>query len=385
MRKSEWSDKQLEELLRQMPKLRDARQPHEIYQSLSFKMNRSNYKSRVLPVVASAAALLLLFMLIPGVLTNEKEPMSNANRSAPIAEKKQAQMDVYQVKNKKENANEPNGLLTAAYENNIGNGKVLTYWIPDRQAQLLIPVSAVIHRPGKKTWVELFTAKMARLQEKQWGLSEYYPVQASLKLDEQSESVVVDLPDNQRYGQGSAAEINFIWAMENNISSNSNFKKMKLSTNGNPGIELGNAGKKSELDIRLERNRAYFFYTPAGKKVPFLVPSLQEFSDIKSALEAMRTDFPDLGLKASLPSSFEVNSVAVKNKTLYLSLGKNHRLTNNEAMVHTYEAILLTAKDFGFENVKFKNPNIKNLGPFDLSKETKVPVAANLRLIENQP
>ena len=37
MRKSEWSDKQLEDLLRQMPKIKDNRQPHEIYQSLSVK------------------------------------------------------------------------------------------------------------------------------------------------------------------------------------------------------------------------------------------------------------------------------------------------------------------------------------------------------------
>ena len=39
------------------------------------------------------------------------------------------------------------------------------------------------------------------------------------------------------------------------------------------------------------------------------------------------------------------------------------------------EAILLTAKEYGFDTVQFKNTNVKNIGRFDLEHPIQVPIA----------
>ncbi|MED3563213.1 hypothetical protein P4447_12285, partial [Bacillus xiapuensis] len=70
MKKSEWSDKQLEDLLRQMPKIKDHRDPRDIYQNLSLKKQKRPVW--VIPVIASAAALLLIVILIPKLLVGNR-------------------------------------------------------------------------------------------------------------------------------------------------------------------------------------------------------------------------------------------------------------------------------------------------------------------------
>ena len=51
---------------------------------------------------------------------------------------------------------------------------------------------------------------MGILREEEWGLRDYYPLNATFKADSINNSVTVDVPKNHKYGQGSAAETNFI-------------------------------------------------------------------------------------------------------------------------------------------------------------------------------
>ena len=80
MKKSEWSDKQLEELLRQMPKIKDHRNPRDIYQNLSLK--RRKKPAWILPAIASAAAVLLIVILIPKILVSNQIPMDQADEKS---------------------------------------------------------------------------------------------------------------------------------------------------------------------------------------------------------------------------------------------------------------------------------------------------------------
>ncbi len=308
MKKLEWSDEQLVALLRKMPKLQDRRRPQEIYNSLILKIKRRKKRVWVIPSTAALGAFLLLLLLTANLSDNQGNSESKLkvvsisanslfNYSAPDNEKF-VKMD---AKPRETNARFPltNG-KTAVYQD-VGNGKVLTYWIPNQKSQILVPVSTVNHLRGK-TWLELL---------------------------------------------------------------------------------LYNNEKKSEMNVDHERNRAYLFYYPVGKKVPFLVPSDRRYPDIKSAFEAMDENNARIGLRASIPSGLKVSFLMVKNKTLYLTVAGNYPLKNTAEAVYSYEALLLTAKDFGLERVKLENPYLKHLGPFDLSKENNVPVAANLNQIEN--
>ncbi|MCM3724443.1 negative regulator of sigma-X activity [Neobacillus cucumis] len=389
MKKSEWSDRELEELLRQMPRIHDHRDPRDIYQNISLK--RKKIRPWLLPSLAATAALLLFFILVPKFLGGINISQENAGRKSSSSGNTTAQQDSAALK--KENASshetgsskqtellKTKNVKTAIYEDDVGNGTVLTYWIPDAQAQILIPVSIIVNKSQGESWLTKYTELMANLQEEEWGLSDFYPLNATMKLDKNGNTVVVDVPPNHQYGQGSTTEMNFINILQNDISTNSNSKKIKFTTNGRPGIELGSFGRMNEIDVTAQSKHAYFFYFPEGSKLPFLTPSVETYHDINSAFEAMKTD-QLRGLKSSLLSLPPINIVSISNKIMYLSFdGKSSLLDNQQSMV-SFEAVLLTAKEFGIEKVIINDPPITNLGTFDLTKEIKVPIAPNLRNI----
>ncbi|WP_413309092.1 hypothetical protein AA0X95_11860 [Bacillus sp. 1P10SD] len=397
MKKSEWSDRELEELLMQMPKIKDHRNPRDIYQTLSLKRRKT--KTWLLPGLATAAALFLFFILVPKLMDGAN---SSSDKKAEMTSFNTEIKDAAQKKNStfaldkgdsssKENAisgtpkNEvmsTSTIKTAIYSDDVGNGKVLTYWIPDPQGQILIPVSTVIAKSDKESWLTLFNENMANLKEEEWGLTDFYPLNGTMSMNSDNTTIQVDVPLNHQYGQGSTNETSFINVINKDISSNSDIKKVKFSTNGEPGIELGNFGNKQELDINVAKKHGFFFYLPTGSDVPFLAPSTTTYSDINKALDAMKTDQTELGLTGSLSPLLPISNVSITDKTLVLSFKGNTNLQDNQMTVFAFEALLLTAKDFGLEKVVVKDSPIMQLGPFDLTKENQVPVAPNLRLIQ---
>ncbi|MED3624890.1 hypothetical protein [Neobacillus thermocopriae] len=394
MKKSEWSDKELIEILKEMPKVKDYRDPRDIYQNLSPKKRRTFLW--LLPGIASVAALFLLFLIASNIIDNNQHSLEklkeDTTSSRELARENQgtgnginnAGILKDQSETPKTKVTKETSFQTAVYgDNNLQDGKVLIFWIPDGvQDQNLIPVATIVNTEKNKNWLSLFNENMARLKEKEWGLSDYYPLNASLRLDKSERKVIVDVPDDHTYGQGSKQETLFINMLKRNISSNSEVKQIKFTTNGKSGIELGNYGVVEEIDIKDEKKHAYFFYYPEGSNIPFLVPSPSVYKDINTAFDAMTGDIEEYRLERSLVPSFAINHVSIVDKKLLLTLNDNTKLKDDQMTVWSLEAVLLTAKEFGFEQVLVTNPPISNIGSFDLTREINVPLAPNLREIQ---
>ncbi|WP_342432168.1 hypothetical protein [Neobacillus sp. FSL H8-0543] len=390
MKKSEWSDEQLEELLRQMPKIQDNRNPRDIYQNLSRKNRRQ--PAWLIPAFAIAAALLLFILLIPKFMIGDEFALNGAREDKSSFVEKAVEDNDTSISMNKSPVNEgksggeqefttATANQTALYDHELGNGKVLNYWIPDSQAQIIIPVSIIVNS-DEGNWLSLLNKSMGALTEEDWGLMEYYPLNATLELSADGTSVTVDVPSDHLYGQGSASETLFITVLKNLISSNSDIQKIYLSTNSEPGIEFSNYGPINEIDIDSVEKVAYFLYTPTGIDKPFIVPSPDTFTTIEEAFEAMYVDIPDLGLTASLLPSFLFKDITIDNNRLILTMDDNTKMSDTEEILYSFEALLLTAKSFGINTVLIKNAPISQIGPFDLSAEIKVPVAANYRTIQ---
>src|SRR5439155_1183265 len=80
----------------------------------------------------------------------------------------------------------------------VGDGAVFTYWVPDTQAQILLPVSIIANQTRGQSWLTKYTDLMANLQEEEWGLSDFYPLNATLKLDKATKTLMVDVPSNHQ-------------------------------------------------------------------------------------------------------------------------------------------------------------------------------------------
>ncbi|MFE8702631.1 negative regulator of sigma-X activity [Cytobacillus sp. FJAT-54145] len=403
VRKSEWSDNQLEELLREMPKIEDHRNPRDIYQNIESRLKRRKKKAWVVPSVATAAAF-LLFLLLSPTLTNWQnsadQSMESTNESAGSEE---AKMEMSMMKENEEVIEEETNDVamdsvevsdgdathksfvadshTALYEEDImEDQEVLTFAIPDKNAQIAVPVSITVPKEEGKTKFELFTEAMPKLKEEEWGLSEYYPLNATLEYNEDVNELLVDVPEGHYYGDGAASENAFKKVLNDSLNM-LNIDKVILSTEGNRGIMLGNTGVLNEYTPQVDTNHAYYFYYPFEGSVPYLVPYLDTHESLEEALEAMKNDIETHGLKASIPSNLEFEVDTPTKELIVIRLEDQSELGDSSKITYMVEAILLTAKDFDFKKVKIENAPTEQAGKFVFNEEWKVPVAPNKKYI----
>jgi cytoskeletal protein RodZ len=384
MKKSEWSDHELEQLLQQMPKVKDHRDPRDIYQSLSLKAKKRKAPVWIVPSVASLAAVLLLFILAPQVwqgISQDSTTKQESNEALDNSSNKMAKIapdnstNTGLVGEKHEMALMAAPTETAIYEEDITEQQVITYIVPDQNAQILVPVSVLVPKENK-TWVELYQSQAEKLTEVQWGLSDYFPLNATLNMVNE-QTINVDVPEDHVYGTGSASETLFIGIWEETLSRHQNLQKITFSTNGNPGIMLGNYGELTEMNKSETKKRSYFLFNPNNQNLPFIVPGIDSSSDISTALEAMRVGNDIYGLEPPIPNEFIFEINESSNEQLILNISGNEQLTEEPKYVYCIEAILLTAKEFGYTSVKFENSPIPQIGRFNLNNEIKVPVAPN--------
>jgi hypothetical protein len=420
MKESKWSDEQLQELLSQMPKIKDNRDPREIYQNIEIKMGKQKKRTWILPAAAAAAALLLLFILAPNLMnwqesadkqieiqseqTQSSEQITSDNNRIseardeesdpePLAKEEDPQEDHSQLSGDPEKESSDDISMksvsseispTAVYEEDLAGKEVLTYAIPDKEAQNIVPVSVLVDDDPDRTKFALFEDTMSKLTEDAWGLEEYYPLKANLTHDQENNILTVDVPVDHPYSMSSTSEL-LLEKVLAEIMNNLDIEKIDLRTEGKVGIEFSHYGYREEfIPENSTGNLIYYFLYPNGAdSTPFLVPLREQFNSVKDALAAMKKNQTENNLQASIPDDIDFEIEEIKDSKLIIRFNNESEIIDNASTLHAIEAILLTAKDFDFDTVKLENADVDKIGKFDLTEELKVPVAANKRDLPN--
>jgi hypothetical protein len=413
VKKSQLSDKQLEDLLGQMPKIKDHRDSRDIYQNIAHRVEkRKKMPAWVIPGAALAAVLFLAFILSPGLLGNNTSEQMSMDSSSAKGEKSSMEMEtainddsakksavekentlLRDSADKKEKAEEfikmdkanPYDGLISVYPDEFDTeaSEIFTYAIPDQQAQAVVPVTVTRPKETGKTWIESYTETMQMLKEDAWGLTDYYPLDASWNYDEATKTLSIDVKEDHPFRNGSTPNVIFVEAMTQNFS-RVGIERMLLTTGGNQGIDLGNYGQMEELPLNAEttKRRAYLFLSVEGMPNPYLVPTKEQHKTIAEAFAQM-VKGDEIGyLSPSLPENFKLAKTESNDKVLEITLTDETKL--QEDFMPNLEAILMTASEFDYKGVRFTNANIDQLGPFNLKEVLPLPLAPNKKNIESE-
>jgi hypothetical protein len=399
--KSRLSNKELEDLLRELPKVSDNRHPREIYHNISHKKTKKSLPTWLIPGVATGIVLFLIFILSPqltGVQDTASKKSGNDDSSAvenasmlednrienKEAESEHISEEIEIFDDKDPQLNEANTLQmeepSAVYPNDLNGYQAFTIAIPDPNALLAVPVTVLIEKIEDKTWFELFEEMMPKLTEEKWGLAEYFPLNAKLSYDQTSETIIVDVPANHRYGLGSAAETTFTKTVKESFPIEK-VKTIRFTTEGEKGIVLGNYGELFELQTEEYKNRAYYFSYLGSDSRPYMIPSEREYDSVLEAFSAMEADEVELGLQASIPTGIELEFSTVEDdaQILKIRVAEGTELTNQ--FLYNFEAIMLTAKSFGYDKVRVEGQGIEQIGPFSLTEDVPLPIGPNKKLL----
>jgi hypothetical protein len=406
LKKSTWNDKEIEDLLSELPKLHDNRDPRDIYDNISVKLKLKRRKKWIMPSIATVSAVILFVILstnfiytdnVANQTTGEKSTAKESQITEKNVSKESGPTEEQEItyEQPKENnelaAKEAEDSLsisginkeleyTAVYQEDVIDNEVLTYLIPDQQSQLTVPISLIVSNDNKKSLFELYKENMGALTESMWGLADYYPLEANLDFIEQEKELKVDVRSNHPYQNGSASEELFQKVLTEEMEYYS-IEKISLYTDGKPGIVFGNKGVVTTLLQEENGNYPHYLFYPENAEKPYIVPFGEEKPSIQEALSEMKEDIESYGIKASISQSIQIDHIEESGSLLTLELDQNTEMKNDQTTLYTIEAILLTAKDYNFHSVKIENAPIDEVGKFDLDNEIMVPIAANKKMI----
>jgi hypothetical protein len=381
-------------LLRSLPPITDNRDQNEVYSKVLKNMNevKTNHlkgkKKYIIPKLVTVVGLLLVIIFV-GKLFNPNNLDDQANSKMEMATEKAGPLgregspennpkerfssiqDRDTAKRKKVGQKNKN----AVYSEDLKKDSFLaTIGIPDEQALNVIPVSIIAKKESGKNWVDQVNDVFGQINEKKLGLFDYLPYQGKFtKIDEKS--LNLNLENNHQYSTDSTSEMNFFTSLS--YLKYQGINKVSFSVAGTPGVHFAHHGEKIyELPLNENLQCGFLYYETKGHI--FLTPTPSKFSSIEEAFINMQEENERYHLKPTIPATLAY-SVSVENHDqLIFKFTNKIQLEDKESNIRMIEAILLTAKEFGFKKVQFQNAGNEKIGHFNLRKAIEVPVAPNL-------
>ena len=389
MKKREWNEEQLQQLLQQLPSVRDKQSKKELYQNIYYK---DHYKKKrriwVAPTVATIAVLFILALTSPLLYqsitsTNEENAMDMASTSSSESTKaennsgQELQMAESSIAEDRDNENvalsrkeiEQETFVTDADD----SANIITVGLTDESLQNIIPVSFK-EEAGKEELDQIEAFNPDKFAEK---LGPLRIALTNTDLEEENnDEIIINYKSDNGSITGSGSEVaykesiieTFRWL---------GYKKANLFTNGAEGIEFSNYGQEEELEITETRNKAYLVYQYDESKAKLLVPSPESLPTIEEAIDIMKKGIDEQELKPSIQEHIGEINIKEDGEQLEIDFTQNANVENNEESIIMLESILLTAKDFGYETVQFNGTKEKEIGVMDVSRPLEVPFSPN--------
>ncbi|NSL50491.1 GerMN domain-containing protein [Calidifontibacillus erzurumensis] len=399
MHKQTFDEEQLEKLLQNMPKVKDTQDPEQLFTIISsrieekeqkplLKEEKSTWKKKswLLPTLASIAAIVIVAIVSPSFLYEQKK---NEKQVAFDSQKENAALNEQNEQTERENftmmAREmPSTVIDSSISHVITSKgdaeEILTVAIPDRNVQFVVPVSFVVPNNETETKLDRMETIQEHLYEDAWGLSNYILENVQYSEDKSSQALIVNVPANHTFGQGSAMEVIFL-ATVKEMAKQMGYQSVIFETEGKPGILLGNYGEITTLDLQKEEAKGvYYIFQPEGYLQKFLVPFPKEVSFSK-ALEMMKmpNEMDKRQLKPAIPEEIKIKSAKIdpKKNVAIVDFAEGTIVPNDENGLLMIEAILMTAKEFGVSAVEFNNVGVDIIGQYNLQNSIPVPLAVN--------
>lgn len=389
MKRQKWNEEQLEQLLKQLPSVKDKKTSEEIYQSIQFKQQKNNTsKTWIAPTIATVSALFIFAMISPFLFQNINPNEESAKDIASSSEQ-HVKMEKYSAKDSEiseakleqestieQSTLDKKAILSDGQETFVTSiseaEETLTVGFTDGNAQNIIPISVNINENQDK--IEQIEDIIPEINTEELGLIGYELSSTEFSDKENTEEIKIEykgkpklLGVNEGLFQEAIVET-FRWL---------NFKKARLYTNDKEGIEFSHSGLKTELDLKQESKKAYFLYQYDEHTPKLLVPSKDQYASIDKAIEAMQKGLPDQNLKPTIMNNIATIGIKENGEQLEVEFKQGTLFENSESTIIMLESILLTAKEFGYKTVQFKEMNIDKIGVMDVTKPIEVPFSPN--------
>ncbi|BCB04578.1 hypothetical protein [Bacillus sp. KH172YL63] len=402
MKKSEWKDRDIEELVKKLPHIKDERDPRTIYAQLERQSKkRPALTKRFVPAIAALAALFILVLLAPALIGQmDEKSMENAEMSTSdsagssgenkkveeeqLSEKEEAPkqnmslMESYDAEESTEISPEVSGReRLSLYEEDLKGNHFYTFGLVSKDA-VPVPISVIDHESGGD-WLTRHEQIAGKLPETDWGLEDFLPLKGEFSLKDKT--VMYRLAADHPYSGSSAMEYAFYYSLLYSFQ-HKGMNEIMLQTEDGSVPQFSTMGELKDIDLKDETHSAYYMYSPNDKD-RFLVTDNIERESVKDSIQAMKDPDSDLfqsviphHVEISVEESDDVIAIRFQDELDLDALGET-------AGLEMIEGMLLTLRGFGIEKVRFENIRQESWNGFLFNEPVETPISPNKKMIVN--
>lgn len=390
MAKEEYQEHDIEHLLQKMPRLKDNLLKEEIFQAVERKMNKKKrYRPLLVPIFASIAAIFFLILFVPSIVQREDTDLS-ASKDAKVepfsaaTERMDSALSNAQDKAIKESVMLTDAKVnkTAVYKDNLTQYDVINYGFITEDA-ITVPISVMMPKEAREnSWEAQFKEVAEKLPLEEWGFSETPPqFYQEVNMEKNNEEIFLYLKENVDYFI--YGEHNFWNALQYSFRYQ-DVKAVNISDEEGNILNFGNMGEMDKIVIDHTPHTNYYAYT-LKNGATYVAPSELSYSSLAEALEAMKNT-PNDFYEPLVPKEVALSVIEEENHPPIIRFRSHYDLMTGDKtqQMRMMEGILLTAKDFGYEEVKFQNLSPEEWGGFNFSEKVEVPYSPNRMLFETK-
>ncbi|MGG3913577.1 hypothetical protein [Rossellomorea vietnamensis] len=403
MNQSEWKNRDIEDLIKKLPQIKDDRTSHYIHAEMEKKTKKSQTPfKRFIPAVAALAAIFIMVLLAPTVLnqltdTSMEKSGSGAERGSsenkgeiaslqkeserPPQSSKEGKVAVTEA-HPKENSKlamsedlKESPKRLSLYEEDLEGKEFYSFGLVSPEA-VPIPVT-IVEEQRQEDWLKRHEQIGEELPETDWGLEDYLPLDGDVSLDQNK--VIFTLDPDHSYSGSSAVEYAFYHSLQYSFQ-HKGLEEVVLKNQDGSVPQFSSTGEFSSVGLNEKTYSAYYLYSPNGTD-RFLVPDNINRGGIKESIQAMKS--AETGLFQSVILKDINFNVTEADEVVTISFLNELDLTTLEEQTaqEMIEGILLTSRSSGFESARFENIKQESWNGFDFTEPLETPISPNKKSV----
>lgn len=382
-------DQEIIDKLRKLPKIEDQISKDDLYKQIRTKLKRSsqtnvkknlksNKSKKIIPVFSTVLIVIIISIMLPSFInemryTNESKDF-DANEVSEIEMNAEDSSPV--TTDQATNDGEEQSEASMNYESYIidtlpNDQSILHAAMVEEQLQYVIPISFII--PEDVDLSSIYNRIDDYLNEDEWGVLEYMFKEVIFDIDLENNKVIMSLPESFTLGEGTA-QANMFGEMLSAMFRPYGIERVVFDDHHE--LDLGPYGVISEIEMLEDVLSNYKLYKHPDAERAFLTPIEQHDKTIVEALDDMKNNDDHYHMVNTIPNGVDFQ-VETTEDELLIQFSNDTALEADQVYITMIEAIVMTAKSYNFEWVTFKNVNIEQIGPYDLTKSLHVPLAIN--------
>lgn len=383
------NDEDIIKQLKHMPYIDDKRDKNEWFYQVSNKVhttNQSKKSKRWIPVMSLIAMLIIIIAVLPSLLKHNEfmfsSDQSNHKANYNYNEESAENSDFGRSRefNEADNNSEEQSPQIAANHSEshiaylLEEEMAIYVGLPDEQVQYLIPITLITNHLNDLS--QYYNRIPEFINEDQWGVKPYLFEDALFELNTNQHEASMQIPPDFTTIEGSA----LLYMFEKTLMTMFlpyDIDYVSFKSENERGIDLGAFGVIDELSLVNNQKASYKVYQLSEDRPAFLIPiPHQEKIDLKTAFAEMKKSEDEFHVFLTIPEHV-FYSLKENGHELIVHFNDNVLLEDTQEYVTMIDAMLMTAKEFGFASVQFENAMLDNLGAYDLSKPVLVPDVIN--------